>query len=189
MPFYDDDLLDDRDIPDEPTFTTERCKVVTDEPIEFHLSTSQRTYNYGYDEYQNDIRNLLKMIRQETKNEYHVIGIERGGLVPATHMSNLLSCQMSVIRFQTRHGIVDKETRWYGKPAVITANDRFIIMEDIYDSGKTIKQIQKDLDDAGLGREQVSYYTLFGNSKAKDDGVIYLHESLDRWIVFPWERV
>jgi len=153
------------------------------------MDEQKKTYNYGYDEYQNDIRNLLEMIHVETKYDYHIIGVARGGLVPATHLSNLMDCKMSVMKFQTRHGNVDEKCEWYGKPEYVNPMDRFIVIDEIYDSGKTIKQIQSDISKSSVSKNQISYYTIYGNKKAHDDNVTYLHESNGRWIIFPWERL
>ena len=149
-------------------------------------------YNYQYDQYQNDIRNLKLMIEPLKQHpnigNFMIIGVARGGLTPALHLSNILNCKMSYMKFQTRHGDVDKTVSWYNAPETIHASDRYVIIEDIYDSGKTMKAIQKYVKEKGL-EKQFSYYTLYGNKKAREDRVTYLHETLGRWIVFPWERI
>ena len=64
-------------------------------------------------------------------------------------------------------------------------SDNLVVVEDIYDTGKTIGLIQQLMKDE-YSNHSVSYYSLFG--KKNDDGVVYLREKNNKWISFPWER-
>ena len=61
-----------------------------------------------------------------------------------------------------------------------------MVIEDIYDSGRTIKLVQQ-LINFDYKNHSVSYYSLFG--RMNDVGVKYLKESNGKWIVFPWESI
>ena len=64
-------------------------------------------------------------------------------------------------------------------------SDNLVVVEDIYDTGKTIGLIQQLMKDE-YSNHSVSYYSLFG--KKNNDGVVYLREKNNKWISFPWER-
>ena len=90
----------------------------------------------------------------------HIVGIYRGSLPIAVHLSNLLKCPMSIIKFQAIDGD-DKEPVFLLDN--ITDDSDLIVVDDIYDSGTTMRIIKPLLDNK--------------------------HENMGKWVVFPWERV
>ena len=66
-------------------------------------------YNYYYDEYFNDMATLYD--RYVNRVNPHVVGVYRGSLPIATHLSNVLECPMSIIKFQSYDGN-DKKAEW-----------------------------------------------------------------------------
>ena len=146
-------------------------------------------YNYYYDEYYDDVAKLVD--RYANVVNPHIVGIYRGSLPIATHLSNVLECPMSIIKFQSRDG-KDTKAEWllnltedkkiHDKPQFFPY---LIVIDDVYDTGKTFRAI-KQLPEFP-NNPNYSLIALFGH--ANDDGVYYLHEQLFRWIVYPWERV
>ena len=61
---------------------------------------------YKYGQYNKDIHYIAENIEFS-----HVIGIYRGSLPIATHLSNIKNVKMSIIGFQTRDG-KDKSPAW-----------------------------------------------------------------------------
>ena len=66
-------------------------------------------YNYYYDEYYDDVAKLVD--RYANVVNPHIVGIYRGSLPIATHLSNVLECPMSIIKFQSRDG-KDTKAEW-----------------------------------------------------------------------------
>jgi len=148
-------------------------------------------YNYYYDQYYKDITDIVE--RHEATPNLHVVGVYRGSLPIATHLSNALECPMSIIKFQSRDGSDDK-AEW-----MLNLTDdeslrpekckqffpTLLVVDDVYDTGKTFRAI-KELPEF---KQNPDYHciALFGNEN--NDGVNYIHEQLYRWIVYPWERV
>lgn len=145
----------------------------------------QEKYIYRYEEYWEDIKLLKSKIIKEKPswaNELltpHIVGIYRGSLTIAAHLSNILECGMSIVRFQSRDGD-DKEPEFLLD--LSNKNDQIIIVDDIYDSGKTFRAVKTLFYDY----HYVKCLALFG--KHNYDNVTYLHENLGKWVVFPWER-
>ena len=146
-------------------------------------------YNYYYDEYYDDVAKLVDNYANIVNA--HIVGIYRGSLPIATHLSNVLECPMSIIKFQSRDG-QDKKAEWLlnlTEDKTIRDKPQFfpylIIIDDVYDTGKTFRAIKKLPE--FQSNPNYSLIALFGH--ANDDGVHYLHEQLYRWIVYPWERV
>ena len=146
-------------------------------------------YNYYYDEYFNDMATLYD--RYVNRVNPHVVGVYRGSLPIATHLSNVLECPMSIIKFQSYDGN-DKKAEWLlnlTEDKSLRDKPQFfpylIVIDDIYDTGNTFRAIKKLPE--FQNNPDYSLTALFGN--ANKDNVFYQHEQLYRWIVFPWERV
>ena len=151
-------------------------------------------YNYYYDEYYYDVSTLVQRYKKIANP--HIVSIYRGSLPLGVHLSNILKCPLSIIKYQSRDG-EDSEAEWllnltgdesgkknpdwYEKPFF----PHLIVIDDIYDTGKTFRAILKLPE--FKNNPDYTAIALFGNDN--DDGVHYLHEQMYRWIVFPWERV
>ena len=143
-------------------------------------------YHYYYDQYTKDIRHWIQHFKKQPRP--HIVGVYRGSLPIATHLSNVLKCPMSIIRYQSRDG-VDEKPEWIINNMGFTATwktpgETTIVVDDIYDTGRTMRAIQQM--DEFKHHPSVIYQCLFGSKN--DDHVGYLNERISRWIVFPWER-
>jgi len=141
--------------------------------------------NYSFDQYMKDMMNMSDNInRLITKgHKVHIIGIFRGSLPIAVHLSNILPAEMSIIKFQSRDG-KDKEPTWVLNNT--QEEETLIVVDDIYDSGKTMKEVMAFLKT----EHPYSYaegHVLVGSHKAEEDNIYYYTEHDGSWIVFPWE--
>ena len=146
-------------------------------------------YNYYYDEYYYDVATLVQRYKKIANP--HIVSIYRGSLPLGVHLSNILKCPLSIIKYQSRDG-EDSKAEWLlnlTSDESVRPTPRFfphlIVVDDIYDTGKTFRAV-KDLPEF-QDNPDYTLVALYGNKN--DDGVVYLHEQLYRWIVFPWERV
>jgi hypoxanthine phosphoribosyltransferase len=136
---------------------------------------------YEWSDYEVDIRQVKNF-------EFdHVVGIYRGSLPMAVHISNVFDVPMSIIGLQTRDGD-DKE------PYMIKAIDhihqgfpgkKILIVDDIYDTGLTMKKVIRYLTPYSIDR--IQGFCLFG--KDNNFNVSYANEHDGSWIVFPWETL
>ena len=145
-------------------------------------------YNYYYDEYYYDVATLVQRYKKIANP--HIVSIYRGSLPLGVHLSNILNCPLSIIKYQSRDG-EDSKAEWLLNLTAdesIRPTPRFfphlIVVDDIYDTGTTFRAV-KDLPEF-QNNPDYTLIALFGNKN--DDGVHYLHEQLRKWIVFPWER-
>ena len=139
------------------------------------------TYSYTFKEYESDVKSLKNTL-SDIEN-LHLVAVYRGSIPLVVHLSNLLDCEMSIIKLQTSNGCKTK-------PQFLSNNikekDNLVVIEDIYDTGKTIGLVQR-LIEKEYKNNSVSYYSLFG--KKNDAGVIYLKEKNNNWVIFPWETI
>ena len=147
-----------------------------------------KTY-YSWDQYNKDMltTNWLKVD--------HVIGIYRGSLTMASHISNVREVPMSIVGFQTRDGN-DKEPYWIHNATEVEKLEPYaegstiLVVDDIYDTGHTMNNV---IDFIKRNRTRPSSmpnvlgYCLFGHENSND--IIYTNEHDGSWIVFPWETL
>jgi len=145
------------------------------------MNQEREKYIYSFEEYNADIKSL--QLELSNIENLHLVSVYRGSIPIVVHLSNLLNCEMSIVKFQNQNGVAVA-------PVFLTNNikdkDSLVVIEDIYDSGRTIKLVQQ-LINFDYKNHSVSYYSLFG--RMNDVGVKYLKESNGKWIVFPWESI
>ena len=138
------------------------------------------TYIYTNQKYEIDIKYLTKVLSEN--NNLHLVGVHRGSIQIVENLSKSLKCGMSIIKLQTRDGSDEK-------PVFISNNiknkDNIFVIEDIYDTGKTIRLI-KEMMKEKYPDSLVNYMSLFGVDN--EDGVSFLHNTGGKWISFPWEK-
>ena len=62
------------------------------------MNIRRNNYNYTFEEYESDIKSLKDMLRG-IKN-IHLIAVYRGSIPIVVHLSNLLNCEMSIIKLE-----------------------------------------------------------------------------------------
>ena len=124
--------------------------------------------DYGYD---------MKQVKDFEFD--HVVGIYRGSLPMAVHISNVFEVPMSIVGFQTRDG---KDTEPYMIKAG-KAPTQILVVDDIYDSGYTMKSVIQFL--SHYSADRIQGFCLFG--KENKLNISYANEHDGSWIVFPWE--
>ena len=111
----------------------------------------------------------------------HVVGIYRGSLPMAVHISNVFDVPMSIVGFQTRDG-KDKQ------PYMIKSGEaptKLLIVDDIYDSGYTMRSVIRML--SHYTTDRIECFCLLG--KKNNFNVSYANEHDGSWVVFPWETL
>lgn len=122
----------------------------------------------------------------------YVVGIGRGGLVPAVYLSHATGVPM--LSIDTSAGLADFADALIVKLAQRTqAGERLLFVDDINDTGRTIAQLRAALAAAGAEAAAVRFATLIDNSRS-GERVEYAARVIDRtvtkdWFVFPWEAV
>ncbi|HOJ92837.1 MAG TPA: phosphoribosyltransferase [Dictyoglomaceae bacterium] len=132
-----------------------------------------------------DIADKIKKIRFEPEI---IVGIARGGWIPARILSDLLGNSYTAnLKIDFYRGVGETKE----KPVItqtvstIVEGKKILISDDVADSGKSLKVAQEHLEQCGAS--QVKIATIFYKpwSIVKPD--FYIKET-EAWIVFPWER-
>ncbi|MBB4859391.1 xanthine phosphoribosyltransferase [Novosphingobium chloroacetimidivorans] len=145
-----------------------------------------------YEEFLAKVRLLSRKIRESAWAPEFVIGVGRGGLVPAVYVSHQLDLPMLSIDHSSRvPGFADE---LLAKIATMSAQGaRLLFVDDINDSGSTITYIRDLLVGNGCAAENLRFAVLISNSGSRAR-VDYWTDAIDRnedkrWFVFPWESV
>lgn len=145
-----------------------------------------------YEEFLVEVQALSARLESGGWQPDFIIGIGRGGLVPAVYISHQLRVPMLSIDHSSKvPGFADE---LLGKVAdKSSTGTKLLFVDDINDSGSTIAYIRKLLADNGCNPENLRFAVLMDNCRSQAR-VDYAATILDRaqnksWFVFPWESV
>jgi len=146
-----------------------------------------------HDAFATDVRALAAALSADSDwQPTYLIGIGRGGLVPAVYLSHAtglptLSCDLSSNVKDFADDVLDRLA------ARTREGERLLFIDDINDSGRTIGLLRNKLATGGAVVEAVRFATLIDNSVSAQR-VDYRARTIDRtvtkdWYVFPWEAL
>ena len=124
-----------------------------------------------------------------------VVGVIRGGAIPAMWMSNRTGIKADTIRASFRDNVVKHPhlpVSFLKRCA--HSGDRVLIVEDINDTGETLIWIQDQIRAYQLDADRnVRYAALMDNTPSKFTDLNYSAQTINKdidpeWIVFPWEK-
>lgn len=145
-----------------------------------------------YEDFLSKVRSLAQRVADDDWVPDFVVGIGRGGLVPAVFVSHQLDVPMLSIDHSAKvPGFADE---LLSKVAGMSEQgSRLLFVDDINDSGGTIEYLRTLLADCGCARDNVRFAVLIDNKSSKSS-VEYSVDVIDRttdkrWFVFPWEAV
>lgn len=122
----------------------------------------------------------------------HLIGIGRGGLIPAVYLSHASGLPMLAVDYssQAEELAADAIARLAERTRT---GERLLFIDDINDSGRTIGHLRDMLARAGATPGSVRFATLIDNTGSAQQ-VDYRARTIDRavtkdWFVFPWEAM
>lgn len=147
-----------------------------------------RLYNPTYDDIHDACWGLSKQILLYGIELEAIVGIARGGLVPATALSQMLDIPLIPISYSAKDGKGDNKNHLNQLPEI--PYKRILLLDDICDSGKTLSELAKYYDKPGDRR----VYTAAIYFKQQQSPPIVpnlfwvsINEHDENWIHFPWE--
>ena len=122
---------------------------------------------------------LQSKIIPSSLQDYEIIAIGNGGIIPAT----ILSYKMNIKPINI-FPLIDKQIISHKLP-ILDPNKKYLLIDEIHDTGKTIELV-------GRYRMKMNCLKIFLLKRYKTDSIIdndvcgkILNDS--RWVVFPWE--
>ena len=144
---------------------------------------------------------VLDIVSQMYSDDWRpdmIVGVTRGGLIPAVMMSHYTGIRMETIDVRLRDTFNSPEHAvWMAEEA--GAGKRILILDDINDTGETFKWIVKDWEESNppadwldIWGNNVRFATIIDNAPSTFD-VDYTSIEINKaedpaWIVFPFEE-
>jgi xanthine phosphoribosyltransferase len=156
---------------------------------------------YTWKDVERQTQEILRQMQLDGWRPDYVVGLTRGGLVPANLISQYLGCPMECLKVQLRDGAESESNLWMAEDAYRHKN--ILIVDDINDTGATINYIKSDWEESCLPEsdrwfkvwgDSVRIATLVDNESSKStlsvnySAVAVNKADKDVWIVFPWEE-
>lgn len=142
---------------------------------------TKNRYLYTYDNYNKDIKKIMDYIISFNYKKFCIYGISRGGVIIAIHLSNLLQCDMGIVKYQrydNQDSCVQLQVQHSDKTVPI------FIVDDLISSTITMKKCTTFLKNK-FRKAKIHSIVLFGFRN--DDNIVYINEHPKKWIIFPWE--
>lgn len=156
---------------------------------------------YSWQDVEKQTQDILRQITLDSWRPDYVVGLTRGGLVPANLISQYLEVPMECLKVSLRDDTTPPETNlWMAEDAY--REKKILIVDDINDSGATLNWIKQDWESfhpskpepwttiwSDTVRVAVLVDNEASNSELKIDySAVDLNKAEDDcWIVFPWE--
>jgi hypoxanthine phosphoribosyltransferase len=149
---------------------------------------------YSFDHMSADVD--LVVSNYKDKGIHEVVGIMRGGIVPAVMLSHKLNVPCRSVYWSTRDANLRDLGGWADIVNSACEGRKFLIVDDILDSGRTIKEmisIAKKVYSIKLWGNNIKFTTLWYNPSNDYLLVPDFHvndidrKEDDRWVVFPYE--
>ena len=164
-----------------------------------------KKHYYSWQDVENACVNIALQMYKDAWRPDYIVGITRGGNVPATILSNMLDVRGEALKVSLRDSENGPETNcWMAEDAFgssETTKKNILIVDDINDTGATFNWIKQDWHasvyngDSAVWGDNVRFAVITDNLSSEfDQCVNYCVHTVNKaeedvWLVYPWENV
>lgn len=147
----------------------------------------------SYDDMGSMLNSLYRQMALDGYKPDIVVGLVRGGLIPAVHVSHYFDVPLVAFKYSLRdHPGADP---WNKLTDLLDEGKRILIVDDICDEGHTLHEVMERLNNHELlhpGTKEISTAVLQHNLGATLFTPDYAGEEINKvedpvWIVYPFE--
>jgi hypoxanthine phosphoribosyltransferase len=132
------------------------------------------------------LNRLVDMVRKDSFRPDIIVGVSRGGLIPAAVLSDRLGVDCDAVRLRFYKSVRSTEET----PKIIQhvssdlSGKKVLIVDDVADTGHSLQTVKRYVQDEGA--EDVMVCTLHYKpcSVIRPDRFV---EETNAWIIYPWE--
>lgn len=155
-------------------------------------SADPELYHVPYEAFLADLESIACQIEADGWKPDFLVGVGRGGLVPAAYLSHRTGITMLSVDHSSGDAAFADELL-EKLAAKSREGSRILIVDDINDSGATLAYLRDMLVSHGCSEPNIRVAVLIDNVSSKAR-VEYFGTQMDRardkrWFVFPWEAV
>ena len=168
-------------------------KVQSWQTVNFGGTSVIKKHYYSWQDIEDMCTNIVKQMYASNYTPDYIVGITRGGNIPATILSNMLNIPCDAVKISLRDDTSPLESN---KRMSLDAHKgkNILIVDDINDTGATFNWILQDWNLDLNKHHNVKFATLTENLSSEFGHVRYhVHEvnkaEQDVWLVYPWEKV
>jgi uncharacterized protein len=153
------------------------------------------------------VHHIIRSMYAENWKPDYIVGLTRGGLVPAIMFSHYMNIPMHTLNVSLRDNtdIGPESNLWMAEDAFGYNMDRpkkILIVDDINDSGATLNWVMEDWRSGCLPQDErwndvwnnnVRFAVMINNEASNFKSPDYVGKIInkaerDEWVVFPWEE-
>jgi hypoxanthine phosphoribosyltransferase len=147
------------------------------------------------------LHDIIRAMNADNWRPDYIVGLTRGGLVPATMLSHYLDVPMHTLKVSLRDAEDGPETNcWMSEDAF--NSKKILIVDDINDTGSTLNWIKEDWRGSCLPTDNkwdsiwgnnVRTAIMINNEASEFKDIDYTGLNINKleepiWCVFPWEE-
>jgi hypoxanthine phosphoribosyltransferase len=186
-------------------------------PTQQYMKDKMKTVKLSNSDVQKMTMDIIRQITLDGYKPDYVVGITRGGLLPALLISQYFNIPLETLRVSLRDHSQQECNTWMSEDAFgyinstgqeitksrwdISKRKNILIVDDINDTGATLEWIKKDWQSSCLPEEKtwetiwnknVKFAVLVNNEASNvkdiDYASLYVNKAENnKWIEFPWE--
>jgi uncharacterized protein len=148
------------------------------------------------------LHDIMRAMQQDNWRPDYIVGLTRGGLVPATMLSHYLNVPMHTLKVSLRDDDSGPESNLWMAEEAFNMTKEILIVDDINDTGATLNWIRQDWQSSCLPNSKdwdhvwgnnVRTAVMINNEASDFTDVDYVGLNINKleepiWCVFPWEE-
>lgn len=124
----------------------------------------------------------------ENKNISNIVGIARGGVIPASIIARILNIELSIVSAKSYSDKTRGELSIQSDIAIVDPSKEYLFIDDICDSGHTLNAF-KELYINTFNKNIYTASLIYKTNNIFTPDFYYKILPAEYWIVFPWERL
>jgi len=145
------------------------------------------------------VHGIVREMASDQWRPDYIVGITRGGLIPAVMFSHYLNIPMETLKVSLRDDGESESNLWMAEDAFNGKN--ILIVDDINDAGSTLNWIKQDWPSGihdkdrwdSIWHHNVRFALMVNNSVSQFQDPDYYGLEINKhetpcWVVFPWEN-